>query len=276
MTSRVAKGSKLDLNWVRENLDFNSETGIFSWKLPGFGRTVGKPIGQEKRYKGNYLMMRINGELVYAHRLAWFYHYGVWPTNIVDHVDDDKTHNAIANLREATSAQNAARRKTTRLVGPSRGVAVHQNGFVARIEHAGKRHYLGYFTDADEAKAAYEKAAREIHGEFAHPQEAKTVRGDYLNVPKCEMCGRDGKWGAGDIRRDTTRLGKVRGALCLNCWDFVSTCDHNKGLLQIMYRNAVRYVDSLDVFDEEIPSVRDASRDWLDVASPGHIERELN
>ncbi len=253
MTSRIEKGAKLDLVWLRDNLDYEPETGVFSWKLPGFGRTVGKPIGVKPRAEGkNYLMMRINGDLFYAHRLAWFYVNGYWPENVIDHIDGNKANNAISNLREATHAQNAARRVTTRRFGPSRGVVPHQNGYVARIHHAGQRHYLGYFLDAEEAKKAYEDAAKRIHGEFAHPtEEAAPPRGDYLNIPKCEMCGVDGKWGAGDIRRDTTRLGKVRGALCLGCWSFVSECNHNQAELTRKYRNALRYLEQLDVFDEE-------------------------
>lgn len=245
MTSRMDKGSKLDLAWVRENLDFNSETGIFAWKLPGFGRTVGKPIGQEKRHKGNYLMMRINGELVYAHRLAWFYHYGVWPTKIVDHIDNDKTNNAISNLREATSAQNAARRKTTRLVGPSRGVAVHQSGFVARIHHGGKRHYLGYFTDAENAKAAYEKAAQEIHGEFAHAPEVKKDRGDWMNRGACEICE----------EKDSLHLqlfqGRPIGLLCLECLMFVARANSNPVEMRKYLAKAVEYVNGLDMTEDE-------------------------
>ena len=91
-----------------------------------------------------------------------------WPDGHIDHIDGDKANNAIENLREATPAQNAARRPTTRKLAPSRGVFPHGVGFVARVHHSGKRHYLGYFKTAAAARAAYEAKAKEVYGEFAY------------------------------------------------------------------------------------------------------------
>ena len=254
MTSRIEKGSSLNIEWLRENLGYDPLTGIFSWKKPGFGRTVGKPIGKKGREGKNYLMMRVDGELFYAHRLAWFYVHGEWPTNIVDHIDGNKTNNAISNLREATYAQNAARRPTTRLHGPSRGVVPHQGGFVARIHHGGKRHYLGYFKDAEEARAAYEAKAREIHGEFAHPTEAKKDRGDWLHATSCEICGSHN-----NLRYHRTILGTPRGMLCINCVIFVSSIASDPVDVRKYAAKAIDYLQSLDVPEDEIPDDRAAS-----------------
>lgn len=251
MTSRMEKGSTLNITWLREHLSYNQDTGVFSWKLPGFGRTVGKPIGQGVRAKGkNYLMMRINGDLFYAHRLAWFYVHGIWPFEIVDHIDGDKTNNAIANLREATSAQNAARRKTTRLIGPSRGVFPHQNGYVVRIHHGGKRHYLGYYLDPLEAKAVYEKAAKEIHGEFAHAPEPAKVRGDFMQATSCEIC--DGKNG---LRLHRTTLGTPRGMLCIDCLIFVQAVGTDAVAVRKFAARAIEYVQALDVPEDDMSGV---------------------
>lgn len=162
-------GSKITAEWARENLAYEPDTGVFLWKKRGFGRTLGKVIGT-KIWPG-YIVLKLNGEVHYAHRVAWLYVNGEWPSKSLDHIDGDKSNNAIANLRIATSAQNAARRKTTRKIAPSRGVFPHGVGFVARIHHGGKRHYLGYFSTHEAAKAAYEAKAREIHGDFAHEEQ---------------------------------------------------------------------------------------------------------
>ena len=53
-----------------------------------------------------YQRITIGGYDYYAHRLAWFYVYGEWPVNELDHIDEDKENNAIDNLREATHAEN--------------------------------------------------------------------------------------------------------------------------------------------------------------------------
>lgn len=249
------KNSKLTAAWFRANMDYDSSTGVFSWSKPGFGRTVGKIVGSRLWSKGkSYLTMKVAGEIYYAHRLAWLHHYGEWPDGFVDHIDEDRTNNAIENLRLATPSQNAARRPTKRSISPSRGVFPHGTGYVARLHFNNKRHYLGYFSTVEAAQAAYEAKAREIHGEFAHPVEDVAVpRGDFLNVPQCEMCGRNGKWGASDIRRDTTPHGKIRGALCLQCWVFVSRANHDKVELQRLYRLGMQYLDRLSIFDEDHP-----------------------
>lgn len=249
--TKKERQSTLTAAWLRENMAYESSTGEFWWTMPGFGRTVGKRLGSRLWTKGHsYLTMKIAGTVYYAHRVAWLYHYGEWPTSTVDHIDADRTNNAIENLRLATPAQNAARRPTKRTISPSRGVFPQGAGYVARIHHGGKRHYLGYFSTAAEAQSVYEAKAKEIHGEFAHPAGDVTApRGDYLNEPKCEMCGREGKWGNNDIRRDTTPMGMICGAVCHDCWSFTFPFYHDKIELQRKYRLAMAYFDKIDVFD---------------------------
>jgi hypothetical protein len=166
MTTKKEAQSNLTAEWLRENLAYEPDTGSFLWKVGGPGRMRGKVLGT-KIWSG-YLVMKVDGTVYYAHRLAWLYVHGEWPAKSLDHIDGNKANNAISNLRLATSAQNAARRKTTRKIAPSRGVFPHGVGFVARIHKGGKRHYLGYFATAEAAKAAYEAKATEIYGEFAH------------------------------------------------------------------------------------------------------------
>lgn len=243
--------SKLTAVWLRTNMAYEPSTGEFWWTKPGFGRTVGKRLGSRLWTKGkSYLTMKIDGTVYYAHRVAWLYHYGEWPNGFVNHIDADRTNNAIENLRIATSAQNAARRPTKRDIAPSRGVFPQGVGYVARLHHGGKRHYLGYFSTAAEARAVYEARAKEIHGEFAHPTDGNDPpRGDYLNTPKCEMCGKVGSWGSSNIRRDTTPMGRICGAICWECWGFASPFNHDKKELQRMYRLAMAYFDKIDIFD---------------------------
>lgn len=253
---KTEKEAKLSAVWLRDNMAYEPTTGEFWWTKPGYGRTVGKRLSSRLWTKGkSYLTMKIAGEVYYAHRVAWLHYYGEWPKGFVDHIDEDRTNNAIENLRLATPSQNAARRPTTkRSIAPSRGVFPHGLGYVARIHFNGKRHYLGYFKTSAEAQAAYEAKAKEIHGEFAHPAEGETPkRGDYLNVPQCEMCGKEGRWGAGDIRRDTTPMGAICGAICSNCWGFTFPFRHDKKELQRKYQLAMKYFDLIDVFDPDDP-----------------------
>lgn len=186
-TSKELK-SDLTAEWLREQMAYEPVTGTFMWKVRGPGRTVGKVLGTVAG--GGYLTIKVQNILYYAHRLAWLYVHGEWPSASLDHIDGNRMNNAVANLRIATAAQNSARVRTKRSIAPSRGVFPHGVGFVARIHHAGKRHYLGYFPTAEGAKAAYEAKALELHGEFRHvepvtpkcPPDAKNPNRDWLMV----------------------------------------------------------------------------------------------
>ncbi len=163
------KRSGLTAEWLRANLIYEPDIGVFLWKGRGPGRMMGKTLGS-KNWDG-YLTMKVCGTLYYAHRIAWFHYHGEWPEVAIDHIDGNRSNNAISNLRLATHSQNSVRRKSRRHVAPARGVMPQGPGFVARIHMNGKRHYLGYFKTVEAASAAYEAKAKEIHGEFAHVEQ---------------------------------------------------------------------------------------------------------
>lgn len=68
-----------------------------------------------KNYKGyvdkfGYLRYKVNGEVVLAHRIAWFLYYGKFPDGELDHINRCKTDNRITNLREATRSMQCYNR----------------------------------------------------------------------------------------------------------------------------------------------------------------------
>lgn len=86
-----------------------------------------------------------------------------------DHSNMDKLDDRRANLRVATRGQNAANRKGR---GASPYLGVHRQGakWQARISPIGSRRKyfnLGAFADEADAARAYDRAAREHHGEYA-------------------------------------------------------------------------------------------------------------
>lgn len=88
----------------------------------------------------------------------------------VDHVDRDKLNNTRENLRLCTHAQNMA----NMIRGGSKfsqhgykGVHPSGRGWTARIGGGKNSHYVGQFNTEIAAAAAYNRAAREIYGEFA-------------------------------------------------------------------------------------------------------------
>lgn len=150
---------------LKEMLDYNPNTGIFTWK-----NCLKKPYKNGKEAGGiglqGYYFVRIKGVLYRRARLAWFYTYGYWP-NEIDHIDRNRKNDAISNLRNANSSQNKANRiAKEREFG--RGVYLHHNKYVATISFNGQRIHLGLYDTEAEAIAAYRGAATICFGEFAY------------------------------------------------------------------------------------------------------------
>lgn len=92
--------------------------------------------------------------MYYAHRLAWFYYYGYWPENKIDHRDQIKHHNWILNLREASdqcNQRNTGNRKDNKsgVKGVTWSNANNKWKVEIRINNKGK--FLGYFVNFVEA-----------------------------------------------------------------------------------------------------------------------------
>lgn len=107
-------------DYLKAVLDYDSQTGKFIWKVrPSnhfksyraermyVGKFQGKEAGCIQTDRGGlqYLTIRIDGKLYFAHRLAWFYTYGVWP-DVTDHIDGDGLNNSIINLRNVDKIVN--------------------------------------------------------------------------------------------------------------------------------------------------------------------------
>ena len=90
----------------------------------------------------------------------------------VDHRDGNGLNNQLTNLRLATDSENGRnRRLPINSTSGFKGVSWDRNTrkWRAVIRVDGKKHHLGLFTDPIDAALAYDTAARELHGEFAHP-----------------------------------------------------------------------------------------------------------
>ena len=105
-----------------------------------------------------------------AHRIAWAIVHGRWPEHFLDHINRVRTDNRLANLREATNAENLRNRSVVRNnESGTKGVRMDKRSkrWQARIKIGGTSISLGAFASRDEAAAAYTAAAKKYHGEFA-------------------------------------------------------------------------------------------------------------
>ena len=143
-------------------LDFNQETGVFTWKNDGTRGVKAGDIAGSKM-KSGYVMLSVKGKKLLAHRIAWLFVHGEFPEGNIDHINRNKSDNRIANLRPATYEQNAQNRlKNIKNTSGYKGVTWHKRDerWQAAITVKGKVLHLGYYKVLDDASKAYIEASK--------------------------------------------------------------------------------------------------------------------
>lgn len=161
---------------IRDLLDYEPATGLFTWRArvgedPSVKawntRFAGELAGTIDRR--GYRRIKIHSTYYAGHRLAWIWMTGEWPPEDVDHINLNKGDNRFSNLRLASRSENQANvpAKSHNKLGIKGVCWKPAQGFHAQIKKNGKVRSLGHYKTAEEAHAAYVKAATEVHGEFA-------------------------------------------------------------------------------------------------------------
>lgn len=158
------------LNLVKQSLLYFPESGEFHWRVTT-GRSVAGTIAGSI-YGTGHRIIKVNQCRYLAHRLAWAIVHEEEPPPLIDHRNGDPSDNRIANLREATRAQNAMNSKLYRNSKSGiKGVSWDKvsRKWAVSIYANGKGINLGRFDHKSTAAAAYRTAAEGMHGEFARP-----------------------------------------------------------------------------------------------------------
>lgn len=160
------KNKNITAQRVRELLNYDERSGVFTWKIAPNGRVcIGAPAGAKHKSKHGgpeYLRIGLDGRYYMAHVLAWLHYYGEMPCGIIDHVDGRQ--NSIENLRISTQAQNMANSKMNiRNKSGFKGVSKHGDLWQAKYSNQ----YGGLFSDPKDAARQYDRLATMKHGVFA-------------------------------------------------------------------------------------------------------------
>lgn len=151
---------------VRELLDYDRVTGAFTWRVERRGSArAGSPAGSVTT--SGYLRIRIDGGCSFmAHRLAWLYVTGEWPSEEIDHADGVKINNAFQNLRDVPKSLNQQNRIAARSDSGTgvQGVQQAASGrYKANIQIDGRQVHLGTFESMQAAMDARVAAKKKHH-----------------------------------------------------------------------------------------------------------------
>ena len=146
---------------IRERISYDPDSGVLTRISTGKAISCVGHCG--------YIQVRIWPKRFFAHRVAWFLHFGQWPSGLIDHINGDPLDNRIANLRvvdSRTNNQNLRRARKNNQSGLL-GARLRKRGgakpYFAAITHEGNWIYLGAFATAQEAHEAYLVAKRRLH-----------------------------------------------------------------------------------------------------------------
>lgn len=154
---------QLTATQLQELLAYDPNTGVFTWRVNRTKVRAGDTAGTING--PGYCCITIFRRMYLAHRLAWLYMHGTWPSGQIDHRNGVRTDNRVENLRNVLPAANAQNQRHPQGDNPFLGVSWVSKGsrWIARIRIDGKQRYLGCFTTAEAARDAYTTAKRVHH-----------------------------------------------------------------------------------------------------------------
>ena len=107
-----------------------------------------------------YIRGSLKSQKYYEHSLIWFYHYGIWPKDQLDHINGIRDDNRIENLRECNNQQNSknSAMKSSNTSG-STGVywSKRDRRWIGEVMIGGNKIYIGRSKNIEEITSKVEK-----------------------------------------------------------------------------------------------------------------------
>src|ERR1043166_1081563 len=161
-----SKQSKLTAERLRELLDYEPATGLFKWRTKRAQMNQGDVAGYINKHLG-YVIIVVDTELYYAHRLAFLHVTGKWPKINVDHINNNRTDNRWENLREANVFESAWNMRTFKNSSGVKGVYRSFGKWQAKLK-AKHKSVTARFETLDEAEKWIKQKREELHGAFCN------------------------------------------------------------------------------------------------------------
>jgi len=138
---------------LKKIIHYDTSTGNFTWLInKNYNATANTLAGYIKPNKHRYI--KIKNKEYSASRLAWFYLYGYFPKNDIDHINRNSLDNRISNLREISHQHNSinanvSKNNTSKVTGVS--WCKKSKKWLARIRVNYVAYNIGFHNDFLEA-----------------------------------------------------------------------------------------------------------------------------
>lgn len=154
MRTKPSDRTPFTAEYLRSICTYDPETGVFT-KHAKPRRNHTARMGWKN--PAGYIVISVNADRFMAHRLAWLYMTGRWPTHDIDHINHQRDDNRWQNLRHVSHKDNCRLRKSGRTAANKHGltgVTKTPGGYAAKL-------CLGTtFETPEAAHEVYEEARR--------------------------------------------------------------------------------------------------------------------
>jgi hypothetical protein len=149
---------------------YDPASGLFYRRI-GTGKGAKKGAICGTITSNGYVSISLRQKRHMAHRLAFLLMTGDFPDGFVDHINMCKSDNRWLNLRVCNKVLNAGNAKAHKdSITGVKGVSPWNGKYKATIGVNGGQVTIGYFSDIDTARKAYERYALDHFGEFARSE----------------------------------------------------------------------------------------------------------
>ena len=156
--------TELTAERLKEVLNYEPDTGVFTWLHKTGSKSSGSVAGTPHK-NGYCIRIMIDRKCYRAHRLAWLYMTGEWPSLEIDHKNTDGQDNRWVNLRHSDRYLNMQNQRTAHSNNKNGLLGVSKQGrkYRARITHNDNNTSLGMHNSPEDAHKAYVDAKRNFH-----------------------------------------------------------------------------------------------------------------
>jgi len=172
VTTKSKVHAHITAEYVRDLLNYDISTGVFTWKRSNKRARAGAEAGWRHSMGGRQI--RVRDMKVLTNRLAWLHVTGEWPPDgmVIDHINRNRADDRFENLRLCTQAQNRCnstrpRHNTSGVVGVLMSARPHSDTWRAQITINNKTVHLGTFRTKELAIEARKAAEQRQWGQYA-------------------------------------------------------------------------------------------------------------